>query len=260
MRGKTRCPYCNKQVIVEVPDGAVGLQKTKCPNCGMNIVVDVREKEEKREESFVIHPLVKKEKTAKPMIAGILLVMVFVMGVLAGSFILLSQESILRGYGEYKAKVFNEEGKPLQGVKAYLNDKMVVSDEEGNIYFSNVTAGKHTLWLHKEGYKSMKIKVLVLPWKNFLTDKFRMKEGNGTIEDESFLYTAFQFLPYLAFGIIIVSIPALIGGIFCFLRKQALVAIICSIFGIFSIGPFFIGSILSIIALALIVLSREEFS
>ncbi len=260
MRGKTRCPYCNKQVIVEVPDGAVGLQKTKCPNCGMNIVVDVKGKEEKKEESFVIHPLVKKEKTSKPMIAGTLLVIVFVTGILLGSFILLSQESIFKGYGEYKAKVFDEEGKPLQGVKAYLDNKTVVSDKEGIIHFSNVSAGKHILWLYKEGYKSMKIKVLVLPWRNFLTDKFKMEKGNGTIERKSFLYTASLFLPYLAFGIIIVSIPALIGAIFCFLRKQALIALICSIFGIFSIGPFFIGSILSIVALALIVLSRDEFS
>ena len=58
--------------------------------------------------------------------------------------------------------------------------------------------------------------------------------------------------------IIIFSVFAFIGFTAAFKRRYLNAATICAFLGIFSIG-FFVGLVLSIVALALIMLSREEF-
>jgi cytochrome c-type biogenesis protein CcmF len=56
------------------------------------------------------------------------------------------------------------------------------------------------------------------------------------------------------------SAGALIGGLFCLRGRSPLICIIGSFFGILSLGYFFIGSIISIIALLLILTSLPAFS
>ena len=51
----------------------------------------------------------------------------------------------------------------------------------------------------------------------------------------------------------------LVGGIFAIKRVHWMIAVIGSILGIFSIGPMFAGSILSLIALILLFLAKDEF-
>ena len=58
---------------------------------------------------------------------------------------------------------------------------------------------------------------------------------------------------------IIFSVLPILGGILCIQKKAWIGAFICSIFGLFTIGPFFISSILALIALVLIVMSKEQF-
>ncbi len=55
------------------------------------------------------------------------------------------------------------------------------------------------------------------------------------------------------------SILTLAGGIVTLKRKAWGLAIIGSVLGLFSIGPIFIGSILSLIGLILVALSKKEF-
>ena len=57
----------------------------------------------------------------------------------------------------------------------------------------------------------------------------------------------------------IFSIFALAGTVACLKRKYFDVAIAGSLFGIFSFGFFFLGSIFSIIAFAIVMKSKEEF-
>ena len=59
MKGKTTCPYCNKNVVVDVPDGSTGIQKTKCPNCDMSLKVEVTFEDINTDN--LIHPLVKEK-------------------------------------------------------------------------------------------------------------------------------------------------------------------------------------------------------
>ena len=58
---------------------------------------------------------------------------------------------------------------------------------------------------------------------------------------------------------IILSIFTLLGGVVSFKRKMWSLAIVMSIIGLFTIGPFLISSILSFIALILLALSKNEF-
>jgi hypothetical protein len=58
---------------------------------------------------------------------------------------------------------------------------------------------------------------------------------------------------------IILSLIALIGSISSYKRYRLSIVILCSLICIFSIGFFFIGSILSIISLIIIINSRDEF-
>lgn len=59
--------------------------------------------------------------------------------------------------------------------------------------------------------------------------------------------------------VILLAIIAVLGGIMAIKRKSWAVALIGSIFGLFTLGPLFISSILSLIALILIAVSKEEF-
>ena len=58
---------------------------------------------------------------------------------------------------------------------------------------------------------------------------------------------------------IIFCLLAIIGGIMAILRKMWALALVGSILGLLTIGPFFMGSLLSLIALILIAISRHEF-
>ncbi len=263
MRGKTKCPYCNKNVVVEVPDGAKGLQLTKCPNCGMDIKVDVStgEKKEKEWES-PIHPLVKYTPSSKPLIAGSLLIIVFILGIAMGTSIFFAEKAF-KGEGFYQGEVYDEGENPIENVSVYLIDnttKLVAkTDAKGYFSLTNISAGKHVIRLEKEGYKTVVAEIFVMPANlPALKDKFIMKKGEGEVKEKTAFAIIIKFFPYLAILFVMVSIPALIGGIFCFLKKYFVIAIVGAIFGIISIG-FFIGSILSIVALVLILLSKDEF-
>ncbi len=57
----------------------------------------------------------------------------------------------------------------------------------------------------------------------------------------------------------IISVFTILGGILSFRKKLWGMALACSIIGLFSLGPMFISSILCLIALIFIVLSKQEF-
>jgi predicted nucleic acid-binding Zn ribbon protein len=58
---------------------------------------------------------------------------------------------------------------------------------------------------------------------------------------------------------IIVSLIVLLGGFFGVMRKHWGIAIVGAVLGLFVIGPFFLGSVFSLIGLILVAVSRKEF-
>ena len=263
MQGRTRCPYCNKNVVVEVPDGATGIQRTTCPNCGMHIKVDVNgDSHEKREEESPIHPLVKDTRSNKPTIAGIFLIIVFLLGIIMGVSLLLSEKEALQGNGIYEGAVVDVEHNPIEGASIYLMDeglKVKIAETDAEGYFSiNLSSGKHRILIEKDGYISKNVSIGVFPIKSIFRERFVLEKGEGEEKERSITAFAIDILPMMAVAIIIISIPSLIGGIFCFIRKYRIIAVVGAVFGIFSVG-FFIGTVLSIVALILILMSKEDF-
>lgn len=57
----------------------------------------------------------------------------------------------------------------------------------------------------------------------------------------------------------ILSMFALVGGIVAVNRKAWGLAVVGGILGLFTIGPFFLGSILSLIGFILVAISRKDF-
>ena len=259
MHGKTRCPYCNKDVIVKVPDEATGIQKTKCPNCGMNIKVNIQNEKTGWEEESPIHPRVKATPSSKPYIAGALLIIVFILGIITGASILYGRE-FLKGNAIYEGKVFDKYEEPLEGVKIYLinaSEQIAETNEKG-VFLANLTVGKHRIELRKEGYVTIIADIFVFPEKIKIKDKYIMEKGNNTKEEKKLSARIMDTIPFIAFTIIILSFLPLVGSIFCFLRKYYVVAIVGAIFGIFTFG-FLFGSLLSIVALILVIISKDEF-
>ncbi|HEC76273.1 MAG TPA: hypothetical protein ENI33_03300 [Thermoplasmatales archaeon] len=260
MEGKTKCPYCKQNVVVEVPDGSRGIQKTKCPNCGMNIKVEVTEREETVETP--IHPLLKQKSSRALNIAGSLLIITSVLGIIMGSSFLLFENIATGGEGIYEGRVIDIENNPVKDASIYLADDEIMkigkTDERG--YFSiNMTTGKHKILIEKNGYISKKATIGVFPFKPILREKFLMERGEGIKEEKKLTAIIFDTMPIIFSLVLILSIPPLIGGIFCFMKRYDIVVIICAIFGIFSIG-FFIGTILSIVALFIVITHRNEFA
>ena len=58
---------------------------------------------------------------------------------------------------------------------------------------------------------------------------------------------------------LIISIFPILGGIFSIQRKNWSFCIVLAIIGLFTIGPFFISSLLSLIGLILIIISKNQF-
>ena len=91
------------------------------------------------------------------------------------------------------------------------------------------------------------------------------------ITPEIFFDSTFIFITYIKLNIndlsiifsliiMIFSIFAFAGSIYSYKRNHLNVAIICVFISLFSMGFYFIGSLLSLIALIIIYYSREEFT
>jgi len=266
MKGKARCPHCRESVVVEVPDGATGEQIATCPNCGMKFKVNVDEKYSWEEEAPIIHPSVHlKTKSMKPIIAGILLVVIFLSGIAVSGILLFSFDSLskMEMPSEFKGRVVDDSGKPLEGIKIEvigIPGLNTTTDKNGYFLLKNITSGKQKLYITGEGYKNLTAEIFVLPMNvTILHEKFIMKEGKGEIEEKGLLIRVLEFGPVLSAIIIMLSIVALIGGIMAIARKYFIIAVIGAVIGTIVGFLSLIGFVLGIVSLVLILISKDEF-
>lgn len=261
MKGKSRCPHCKESVVVDVPDGLSGEQVVTCPNCGMKFKVNVDEKYSWESEAPMIHPSVHlKTRSMKPAIAGILLIITLIFGVILSAAIFSSVSLIESAHIDctFKGKVVDDNGNPLEGVTvSLLNHPEIsnVTNDKGKFSLSNITAGKQTLHLTKEGYKTTNIKVIVLP-QNIESEKFVMEEGSGEVSTESLsAKILINYAFWISSLVLVMSIITGIGGIASLMRKYFPMTVIGSVTGFFTI----VGIPLGIIALVLLLISKDEF-
>jgi len=264
MKGKSRCPHCKESVVVDVPDGLSGEQVVTCPNCGMKFKVNVDEKYSWESEAPMIHPSVHlKTRSMKPVIAGILLVIIFLSGIAMSGILLFSLDSLsnINVPSEFEGKVVDSGGKALESINVSVvghPEIHAVTDSNGKFLIKNITSGKQTLIFTGDGYGNLTAKVFVLPWNITLPyDKFVM--GNEQREQKSLIIKVFDLRVALSAFIIAMSTAALVGGIAAIARKRFGIALIGAVLGTIS-GMFtVVGIVLGIIAIVLLLLSKDEF-
>ena len=183
MKGKTTCPKCKHEFVMDMPDTSKKLEIT-CPNCTHSFIIKRTCKEGTEDECWweehgeprkTILSSIKK-KTNKPIIASFLLLTTGILGVVT-------------------AVIYNSiNGQSISGLE-------------------------------------------------FITNNLPLLSFNKLV---------------LSIFIVIFSIFALIGSITVFNRRYYVFTALCAFIGIFSIG-LFVGFILSIVALELIIVSKDEF-
>lgn len=205
-----------------------------------------------------------KEHTSLLPIAGSLLIIAFLMGIICGARVLFKvEEMIERSFGRsgiIKGKVVDENGRPLEGARVEVVDEDIsdITDSLGEYELRNVPGGT------KKIKASMKGKTSIYKWVLVKSDEhtidFILINGTGEKEESNSIdKNVFQKISYVCGSTMIIgSIFALLGGISAIKQKNYQLAFIGALMGIASFG-FGFSSLLSFIALILIWKSKEFF-
>ena len=183
MKGKTTCPCCNKEIVLDIPENSK-THKITCPSCNHKFIVKKTNKENTEKEcGWEEHGEPRKailssskKKTKKPIISSFLLLTVGVLGIFTAVIFITSDNPVLPEFDFI-----------ISFLSSLNVDKLLIS-----IIF------------------------------------------------------------------MIFSIFSIIGSLTSYMRKYYNFTVLCAVLGIFSIG-LFIGIALSIIALILVIFSRDEF-
>jgi hypothetical protein len=242
------------------------------------------------------HQSAKKNESSKPVIAGSLLLIIGIIGiifstfVIGGGFALDAFEDIpFQGFTvtHIEGIIQDSNGNPIENVSISIVDSHLtaITDENGSYEILGIPSGYHKLLIEKDEYNTliyntyiisntdsnefMKMEdhsednPLVIDNEHF---DFQLSTGSGTFEygsENAPHKYIFEQLGGLISGVGIItlfcSILSIIGGYFAINRKKYVIVVLCSIAAIFSFG-FFIGSLLAIIALIIIIISSNEFN
>lgn len=266
MKGRTTCPKCKHEFVLDVPDDHKEHEVT-CPKCENKFTIRTTSSDSKSKDEchWEEHGEPRKTilssirpKTNKPTIATILLVCVFAIGIGTAVFAETFTESSLgilsdTGLtGTVELSVIDQSNnESLENVNITIGDISGSTDEDGSYSVENVSLGIQKVELSLSEYKTQIQEILVIP---FITSYHEIKMEKGTGEKQ-FLFNSGGCTIILA----IFAVFALIGAITTLKRQHFDVAVAGSVLGILSFGFFMIGSILGIIALIIIIKSREEF-
>jgi hypothetical protein len=157
---------------------------------------------------------------------------------------------------------------PVENVTiSILGEPISTTTDSNGIYsLENVPSGNHKIKVEKEGYNTIIYKAFISPSNGDIQIDFDEDDHNsdndfdfvltpGDDELERGSYPPFEWIGSIlyicAFVITIIAIFQFIGGYYAIKRKNFGLTIICAIIGIFAI--------LSIIALFILILSKDEF-
>ena len=267
MKGRTTCPKCKHEFVLDVPD-AHDKHDVVCPKCSHKFIIKTKLYKGKSGEDCTWEEHGEPRKTIlsaikpftdRPMMAAILLAAVFALGITTAAFSDNFIETSLDALsntgmtGTVEFYVINQSNQMLENVEITIDGISGSTDENGMCIFENVTIGikNAEVYLPDSEYNTQTREILVIPV--FVSsNEITMHEG----ADE-------DIVPFDALGcsivMLIFSVFALLGSLSCLKRQTIDLAIAGSIIGIFVFGFFMVGSILSIIALIMIITSREEF-
>jgi hypothetical protein len=214
-------------------------------------------------------PIISPERRLK--IAGILLIIVFVLGLLHGINSLLTgyitpitTEEDKPEYSDISGTIIdNRTGRPIKNCKIIVlkTGQTSVSNTDGQYFIPNVKAGIHRISADSSGYIKVIKRVTVDP-ELMGRINFELDEGIGNKAiDESITLTEQnknEDVNIFSVLILIFAFFGIVSALLAFRRTFFLICSFCAFISIMSIG-FFIGSFLAIIAFILIVSSTEGF-
>lgn len=268
MKGRTTCPKCKNEFVLDVPENKEQYDVV-CPKCEKKFTIKTSKKdcgpdekclwEEHGEPRKTILSSIKPQ-TNKPMIAAILLLVVFCLGITTAAFseqFIESSLDVASGIGldgTLKLKVIDaSNNKTLENANITVNGVKTVFDYTKETYSNgNIEPGIQLIKVSASEYETQSFEIMVTPFfasENTIT----MEKGAGVGEIQGF-DTSFCLIILVIF-----SIFPIIGAIVCLKRQHFDVATVGTILGILSFGFFLIGSIISIIAFVIIMKSRDEF-
>jgi hypothetical protein len=159
--------------------------------------------------------------------------------------------------------VYAENGTPASDVSVTIKqlDENMTTNETGEFFFSEVNAGEYTIIINKSGYKTIEKEIYIRLRDEKENYDFELEEGEGEIlEEAKDTSSAWANSLFGICGVLILvfSIIAIFGAIAALKRTNYWLALLGSLFGILSIG-LGLGLILSIVALILLLLSKNSF-
>ncbi|MEF8848598.1 MAG: hypothetical protein V5A68_05635 [Candidatus Thermoplasmatota archaeon] len=264
---RTVCPECDKNFVAEI-EKDVEKQDVECPQC--NHSFSIQPKKEEKEISWEEHGEPRKTvlssirpKTNKPMIASLLLIIVFFMAIISASFPEIFVESTLDVFSAAGLEGEVEVDLLLEGNSSVINNVSVTldgkektgfSNDEGKIVFGSVDLGLKKVLVNSRYYQNVSHEILVVPFfKTSHNVELNLAGNNGGVDRESFNSVVCSLV------FIILSVFPLLAAFGAFKRFHLDLAMVGSLVGIFTFGFLLIGSILSIVSFIILYYSRDEF-
>ncbi len=266
VKGRTTCPQCNQEFMVDVPDTEERNTVT-CPHCNHTFTIKTKGSKNKENEecSWEEHGEPRKTilsalktKTGKPTIAAILLIAVFVIGTFTAFFaepFIESSLETLSGIGvkgSVEFTVINTTNASLPYVNVTINGVQQKTNEVGFFSSNNVSLGVQTITFSYPGYDSIEYEMLVTP---ILSPSHKIHMSKGTGKEERQFNSIGCSTIFMIFAVF-----ALLGAVSVYQRRNFDVAVAGSLIGALSFGFFYIGSILAIVAFFIILKCKEEFN
>ena len=196
--------------------------------------------------------------------AGILLSIVFVLGILAGIAYGLkwsNQETQWdnEGLSSVHGTVIDRDGTPLEGVRVETSGKMAYTNVQGKYYLYDLVGDEARVNFVMDGYGT------VVVWMDIRADgtnilEIEMSEGQKQTDYDYRNDVAKPWPPNYALAPIfmIAAMVTLMGSSAALLHQNFRIALLGCLFGILSYG-FLVGSVLSVVALSLLLVDRERF-
>ena len=196
--------------------------------------------------------------------AGILLSIVFVLGLLSGVMYGLkwnNQEDQWdnNGLSSVHGSVIDEDGNAMEGVAVYGGNKQTTTNTQGQYYLYDLQGEEISILFSIEGYKDVSVWMDIRSGSANILE-VEVEKGDGDIKLDLRKQIAEPWPPNYALAPIfmISALITLMGSAAALLQENFKIAITGCLFGIISYG-FLIGSILSVVALALLLIDYQKF-
>ena len=197
--------------------------------------------------------------------AGILLSIVFVLGLLSGVMYGLkwnNQEDQWdnNGLSSVHGSVIDEDGNAMEGVAVYGGNKQTTTNNQGQYYLYDLQGEEISILFSIEGYKDVSVWMDIRSGSANILE-VEVEKGDGDIKLDLRKEIAEPWPPNYALAPIfmISALITLMGSAAALLQENFKIAITGCLFGIISYG-FLIGSILSVVALALLLIDYQKFN